>query len=156
MRTTIPFLAIFALFCAASPITPSQPDPSFAGAYRLRMEGLTRFGTDTITLSDISLKGVAGEVGIDLGIGPEARTPLAWERFYTLPFKGRLIAGGAGFTCSVAVAGRNAYEYTLFFMHDKDDKHCLVGSVRMRPLAKGERAPAVTRGVLATATGERE
>lgn len=125
-RVLVLFLFLFSLNQAFSLM-----DSTYLGVYRLNMEGLSRYGTDSIELSKIDVHMVEGIAGIDWSIGAEARTPMAWEIFYKIPFKASLIHDDNAFHFIINIARRSVYEFTLFPVQDEGDEELLVGYVKV-------------------------
>ncbi|OHD56254.1 MAG: hypothetical protein A2Y33_00350 [Spirochaetes bacterium GWF1_51_8] len=143
MRKTIFAIAvIFISLCRGW----SEMSDATIGKYKLKCGYLTRWGTDYISIDKADGKIVAGKIGIDWSIGPEARLPLDWEKFYEMKFAGKLSKDGNSFAFDVTVGGRIVYQFTLFFLWV--DRPVLTGFVKIKPLKK-EYAPVMTVGVFA-------
>ncbi len=131
-------------------------DTAQKGSYVLRIEGLSRYGTDFIRILDAGEREVAGEVGIDWGIGPQARAPQEWEKLYREPFKAKIINEGRAFRFIVTIAGRRRYDFTLFPARDRRYRPVLVGTVTITSKNKKEGFRDGTYGVLAEPPENRE
>lgn len=141
------------LFISFNPLFALM-ESSYLGFYHLKMEGLSRFGSDSIELSKFGDQMVEGIVGIDWSIGPEARTPMEWEIFYKIPFQASLINDGNAFHFIITVARKSAYEFTLFPVQDEGDEELLVGFVKVTgSQAKGSKNGRVF-GVIAEKISE--
>lgn len=147
MKRTLLVLTAVVLFLSRPLFAGS--DQSFRGNYYLNMQGLTRYGTDIIRIKTVSEKKVTGEVGIDWGIGPQARTPMAHEKYYNIPFEAKVIHGGNSFQFLVTVNKTTVYEFTFFFVYNRDYRNTLAGSVRVGPARKGGGGLTGTYGVIA-------
>lgn len=119
------------------------------GTYVLKMEGLSRYGTDFLVVRAADGKGVTGEVGIDWGIGPQAREPQEWERLYREAYRATAVSEGRAFTFAVTVAGRRRYEFTLFPVRDRQWRPLLVGFVTITATNQSERFRDGRYGVVA-------
>jgi hypothetical protein len=118
------------------------------GRYSLRMERQSRWNSDYIIIKSIDEKTLAGEAGIDLTIGPQARTPMPHEKFYKLPFRAKILKEGGGFTFVVRAAKDMVYDFTLFFLRSGESLN-LVGYVKVSGGKKLKGIVPLTTGVLA-------
>lgn len=144
MRTIWAFLIL--LFFSAG---FAGTETSFLGNYYLNVQGLTRYGTDVLRIKFQNDRKIIGEVGIDWGIGPQARTPADHEKYYNLPFEAKVLYEGKAFHFTVTVAKRTVYDFTLFFVYDRDYRKKIVGSVQVSPIRKGADGMKNTYGVIA-------
>lgn len=144
------------LFVAGFGPAGAVVEESAKGHYILRMEGLSRYGTDFIIITAVGTTGVSGEVGIDWGIGPQARTPQEWEKLYRMTFRAEKVHGGNAFRFTVEIAGRLRYEFTLFPTRDRQNRMVLVGTMTLKARNHAERFRDGTFGVLAETQANKE
>jgi len=122
----------------------SNKNENLLGTYKMTINNnFIRGYGDYLKIIKIDNTAVRGEVGIDWGIGPEARTPLAWEILYKKPFKTK--QDGKNFKFDVLV-GENTvhlrqYSFNLRFAKDG----LIEGTVTIKNLkVKKESKNAVT------------
>lgn len=147
MKNVLAVLAAVLLF-AIAPVFAGM-DQTFKGHYYLNIQGLSRYGTDILRIRFMSDGKVTGEVGLDWGIGPQARTPMEHEKYYNLPFEAKVIHGGKAFRFQVTVNRKTVYDFTLFFVYNRDYRNTLAGSVKVSPVRKGSGGLSGTYGVIA-------
>ncbi|MFH1453451.1 MAG: hypothetical protein ABIH00_05680 [Armatimonadota bacterium] len=142
-------LAFFLLlsFFLIQVITSVNAQTKSTGTYSLKINGVTRWKTDYITIKKINSKTVEGVIGIDWSILQEARLPADYEKMHEIPFTGKVKENGNCIEFTVNVANVKEYKFTLYPMECLG-KPALVGHVEIESLLSGG-PPSIETGVFA-------
>lgn len=143
---------VFSLGCILT--AEAGMDQGFYGKYSLNVYQMSSYNTEYLQVTGSDETTVSGIIGIDWSIGPQARVPLPWEKFYEIPFVAKLTNDGSAFEFSVTIADRKEYRFHFFCAYN-EFKPALSGYVEIRPFSKMKPVPdpnsepTLVKGVLA-------